>query len=522
MANANYWKDRMKDLSDMQYAKTTEYYEDLQRQFRMAQNNLQMDIEHWYQRLADNNDISLAAAKRLLKKNELEEFHWTVEEYIRRGEESSVNPQWLKQLENASARVHINQLEAMKLQTQQHAEMLYQEYERGTSGLLKEIYEDGYYRTAYETARGINIGNSIQNIDADKIDKILKTPWAQDGAVFSDRIWQNKGKLVRELHTELTQSLIRGENPDEAAKRLANTMGCKLSQARTLVYTESAAMASMAQKDSLLKLGVKEFQIVETIDSHTCSTCGEMDGKHFLMSDFAVGVTAPPFHPRCRGCVCPYFDDEFTTGERVARGADGKKYYVPENTTYEEWKKSFVDGDAKEVRKSVANASVHDIMKLSDEELGAIMRYKSFDSYVINDALRNAKDISKLLVTQQQLINNLDSALAKMPKYNGNLIRTVDFSERLDSDEQTEKFVNEYIPGEIIVIDQYWSTSKAEGYSENASVKIYIQNSKNGRDISTIGLNESEVLYERKCRFEVMAKQLDADGVWNILLREVE
>ena len=341
--SANYWKERMKALEDEQYVKTTEYYNDLQKQFRMAQNNLQIDIEYWYRRLAENNDISLTAAKKLLNKDELEEFHWTVEEYIKRGEENAVNPRWMRKLENASAKVHINRLEAMKLQVQQHAEILYQNYEHGTTEFLSGIYEDTYYHTAYEIAKGTSIGSSFSRIDTNKIDKVIKTPWGQDGKVFSDRIWENKDKLVRELHTELTQCLIRGENPDEAAKRLAEKMGTKLTSARTLVYTESAAISASAQKDCFSELQIEEFEIVETLDSHTCGICGEMDGRHFPMKDFQIGITAPPFHPRCRGCTCPYFDDEFTNGKRIARGEDGKQYYVPENMTYTEWKQSFVD-----------------------------------------------------------------------------------------------------------------------------------------------------------------------------------
>lgn len=341
--SANYWKERMKALEDEQYVKTTEYYNDLQKQFRMAQNNLQIDIEYWYRRLAENNDISLTAAKKLLNKDKLEEFHWTVEEYIKRGEENAVNPRWMRKLENASAKVHINHLEAMKLQVQQHAEILYQNYEHGTTEFLSGIYEDTYYHTAYEIAKGTSIGSSFSRIDTNKIDKVIKTPWGQDGKVFSDRIWENKDKLVRELHTELTQCLIRGENPDEAAKHLAEKMGTKLTSARTLVYTESTAISASAQKDCFSELQIEEFEIVETLDSHTCGICGEMDGRHFPMKDFQIGITAPPFHPRCRGCTCPYFDDEFTNGKRIARGEDGKQYYVPENMTYTEWKQSFVD-----------------------------------------------------------------------------------------------------------------------------------------------------------------------------------
>ena len=103
-------------------------------------------------------------------------------------------------------------------------------------------------------------------------------------------------------------------------------------------------------------------------------------------------------------------------------------------------------GDVSESKKFVVNVPIHDIMKLSDEELGAIMRYKSFDSYLINDALRNEKDISKLSTVQQQFISNLDSALSKMPKYNGHLIRTVDFSDYSDKDKKIEQFMSVFVP----------------------------------------------------------------------------
>lgn len=354
--STSYWKERMKALENVQYAKSTEYYEDLQKQFRMAQNNLQMDIEYWYRRLADNNGMSYAAAKRLLKAGELEEFKWTVEEYIRRGEQNAVSQRWMKQLENASARVHISYLEAMKLQLQQHAELLFQTYHDGVTDFLTGIYSDNFYHTAYEIAKGTGIGSNLAGLDISRIDLVINTPWAQDGKSFSDRIWQNKSKLVQELHTELTQSIIRGENPDEAAKRLAESMGVKAGQARTLVYTESAALAMAAQKDCFKELGVEEYEIVETLDSVTCGTCGDMDGKHFPMSDYEVGITAPPFHPNCRGCTCPYFDDEFgNIGKRAARGEDGKTYYVDSKMTYTEWKQTFIDKEPSTAQDKTAN-----------------------------------------------------------------------------------------------------------------------------------------------------------------------
>ena len=73
----------------------------------------------------------------------------------------------------------------------------------------------------------------------------------------------------------------------------------------------------------------------------------ELDGKHYPMKDFAAGSTAPPFHVNCRSTTVPYFADDFgVAGERAARDADGKTYYVPADLTYKEWEKAFVDGNA--------------------------------------------------------------------------------------------------------------------------------------------------------------------------------
>lgn len=54
----------------------------------------------------------------MLKAAELEEFKWTVDEYIKLG--MSGDPAWHKQLENVSARVHLNCLEALEIQLQEN------------------------------------------------------------------------------------------------------------------------------------------------------------------------------------------------------------------------------------------------------------------------------------------------------------------------------------------------------------------------------------------------------------------
>lgn len=341
--NTDYWGKRMASLEDDQYQRSAAYYKDVQRQYIRATNSIQMDIGRWYQRLADNNDISYAGAKKLLKKNELEEFKWTVEDYIKAGEENAVDQRWMKELENASARHHISYLEAMKLQMQQHAELLSTEFEGGMTDYLHKAYGEQYYRTAFEVAKGTGAGTNLARLDGRKIEAVIKRPWAQDGEDFSSRIWTNKDKLVRNLHTELTQNIIRGESPQKAVDSLSKTMEVSRSQAGRLIMTESAAISSAAQKDCLKELGVEKYEILATLDGQTSEICRDMDGKVFDMKDYKVGITAPPFHPNCRSTTVPYFDDEFSEGEqRAARDGDGKTYYVPADMKYWEWENLYV------------------------------------------------------------------------------------------------------------------------------------------------------------------------------------
>ena len=173
---------------------------------------------------------------------------------------------------------------------------------------------------------------------------MLSRPWATNGRTFSDRIWSNRSALVNVVQTELTQAIIRGDNPSKIADVLAKRFNTSKNNAGRLAMTESAYISQTAQKDCFVALDVEKYEIVEALDSTSCELCQSLDGTVLPMKEFEPGVTAPPFHPWCRGCTAPWFPDD--PGQRVARGEDGELYYVPSNMSYSEWKKKFVDGSS--------------------------------------------------------------------------------------------------------------------------------------------------------------------------------
>ena len=341
MKHKDYWRKRFKQLAESQNKKGQQCYAEIEKQYRRAQKEIEGKIAAWYQRLAVNNEISLQEARKLLRGRELAEFKWDVNDYIRYGEENAMTQQWMKELENASARYHISRLEAIKLHIQQSLEVLFGNQLDALDSVMRSVYTDGYYHTAYEIHKGLGVGWEFAALDERTISKVIKTPWAADGKNFSERVWDNRRKLVSELNKALTQNIILGQDPQKAIRTIAKKMNTSKVNAGKLVMTEKAFFSSVAQGDCFRELDVEQYEIVATLDFKTSPLCRDMDGQHFPMSQYEAGVTAPPFHVYCRTTTVPYFEDDIETiGKRAARGKDGKTYYVPANMTYREWEKT--------------------------------------------------------------------------------------------------------------------------------------------------------------------------------------
>ena len=348
MSKNKYWQDRFIEEEERLNKIAGDEFRRQQLEYERAIARMNKDIEVWYNRIAKNNDVSLAEAKKMLNDKELKEFKWTLDEYIKYGKENGIDKNWNKELENASARVHIERLEAMKLQVRGEIEKLYNGRESGFESYLKNLYKDQYNRTAFQIAKGTGVGTNIYSLNDKLVNTVIKKPWAPDGKNFSDRIWEDKDKLINTLHTEMTQAFIRGDSLGKLADKIAEKMKVSKANASRLVYTESAAYSSKARFKSFQDLGVEKYEIVATLDNRTSDICQDMDGKVFDLKDYEVGVTANPFHVRCRTTTAPYFDD--MEGERAARNeTTGETEYVPANMKYSEWKEKYLSNKSEKV-----------------------------------------------------------------------------------------------------------------------------------------------------------------------------
>lgn len=142
------------------------------------------------------------------------------------------------------------------------------------------------------------------------------------------------------------------------------------------------------------------------------------------------------------------------------------------------------------------NGSEDDDKPLTDEEEAAIIRYTGSKSYLLNEALRSGERLSP---EYKKWAKNLNSAIKKLPKYQGTVTRSV----LLPSEETLKEFLKTHEVGSKVKYKSFISTTYGDIYNAEANVQMTILNSWKGADISEYYDGESEVLYGTNSEFFV-------------------
>lgn len=341
----NYWEKRASFLENKNFQKSNDLIRLIDKEHKLAMKKIESDIDYYLSRIAKEGNLSVAEARKLLSKGELDHFRMSLRDYIEAGK-GNLTDEIKSQLELASNLHHISRQQAMAIELKKHIDSLYNKYLGETTKYLATSYEESFYQSLYDLGKFEGF-KSFQKLNTREIDSIINRPWAEDGQNFSDRIWKNQEKLINSLQEELLGSAMRGDKIDRAVKNLAEKMEVSKSNASRLIRTESAFISNLAMTNAYEKGTCEKYEILATLDLKTSEICRHMDGKKFPFKDKLAGVNHPPFHPNCRTVTIPCYDDDIERrldekSGRLARNPKTGKTEIVENINYETWYKKYV------------------------------------------------------------------------------------------------------------------------------------------------------------------------------------
>lgn len=136
---------------------------------------------------------------------------------------------------------------------------------------------------------------------------------------------------------------------------------------------------------------------------------------------------------------------------------------------------------------------------LNEKDVYALNQYKSSRvAYKLNAMLRGEDNLTD---EYREIARNIDTALTKLPKYEGTVYRSLRSEDMVNA----EAFWKEHTPGSVVIESSFTSTS-TEVYDEAMDVQMIIQ-SKNGRDMRKLNSLENEILFRRGTIFYVLKRE---------------
>ena len=394
----NYWEKRFERLKQQQMGKAGTVTAVMRREYVKALTELRKEVLDWYYRYAEENEMSLADARKELDTRELRAFQLTLKEYIKLAKKKNLPQKYIKMLDKASIRARLDRSQELYIKTSRYVEELAKSQNLSMRSLLSEVYEDSVYKTAYEAQKLKGKFSTFKEVAKQDIETAVSKPWASDGKDFSQRIWENKAQLMNTLQTEMTRSFMIGEGVAPLINRIQKRFNVSFSNARRLVETETAYVQEKAMLDTYDALDVEQYQILAVLDLKTSDICRHLDKKVFDRKDAKPGITMPPFHCYCRSTTIPYIEG-ITDSQEVTRAArdlsTGKTVFVEGDLNYEEWYNKYVKNTDTGALTGLKTSNGITIAKLSKhQQERADVRNLDLDG--IRDALINPLHIGEI------------------------------------------------------------------------------------------------------------------------------
>lgn len=274
------------------------FYQRIQKEYQRCKDEISEALEAWYTRFGYH--VTLNDARRLLTPDELRQFKQDIKKYLE--DKENLDEAWEKHLEEMQERTRVSRYDAIKTKIQHEVEK--------TSGNFDAwflLFAVAAVLEYFAQAADI-LGFTVNQLTEDAVRKLITKPWATDERTFSERITDNRIKLVNDLDVVLTTALIKRNEPEKTIKDISHKLDVSEYNAGRLIMTEMAFFNSTGAYQLFKQAGIDKYELIATIDSRTSDICRFMNHKVFNLSEFRVGSTAPPFHPWCRTVVVPYIE----------------------------------------------------------------------------------------------------------------------------------------------------------------------------------------------------------------------
>ena len=284
-----YWQKRQEQWIKNQDKSDAVVVKQLEKQYKKTARELENEIAGYFNRYGKDDVIQYREMLKDLSKKDRDLLYQEMEAFAKK------YPDYEHLMPVRESVYKLNRLQGLHYSTELRLlEMGAIEQEVFEKHLIA-TYGKNYEALMKELGIGFTFNSTLERVAA----QTAFIKWVDDKN-FSDRIWDNKEKLMKYMQKDLKNGLIRGDSYDRMTEKLVKRMDVGASDAKRLVWTESSFVLNQAHTHPYIDVGVVEYELNAMIDSRTSEICRKLDGEKFRFDELEVGVNFPPFHAYCR------------------------------------------------------------------------------------------------------------------------------------------------------------------------------------------------------------------------------
>ena len=338
MKNENYWIKRQEEklssiLDDSRV--TSEYISKI---YNKACSYTQEKIKGIFQKYKKDNGLTAVEARQLLSSMIDEHDYSELKRLLENNPSSEERKELLKQLNAPAYQKRIKRLENMQNLLDQLMNEIYKiERDKSTDSYITSAF-NAYYKDIYNLQKGIGVAYQFDQLDPDLVNNMLHSKWS--GKNYSDRIWNNTNALANSLKDEMMLGVLTNKNEKEMSDTIMNKFAVGAFQARRLIQTETAAVASFVDQLAYEDAGIEKEMFIAVHDSRTSEVCQQHDRSIVEVSKAVVGKNVPPLHPNCRSHMIGYVEGITDSMKKRQRNPiTGRDEVVDVKENYDQWLK---------------------------------------------------------------------------------------------------------------------------------------------------------------------------------------
>lgn len=308
-----YWDDRAQSRVLATDRQADAIQKDSNRAYRDARDAVRSEIDKFYRDFAAIAGISEDKARQKLSRHELQDFkkeldckRKIIREMIAKDPNNRRQQAYDTEFAKLSKVRELTRKEALENNIKAEIVRLCGTQEQQMHARSNNVVRTALWMNSAELAMLGDVDAKLGVGHPDQVKRAARENWQH--ADFSDKIWEDKEKLIREAREVIEGGFARNKGAYDLAGDLMTRMNVSHSNALRLVRTEFNHLSNQAALAEYQAKGIKKYKFVAAIDSRTSDICRDLNGQIFNVADAKTGLNFPPMHPNCRSVTTPVID----------------------------------------------------------------------------------------------------------------------------------------------------------------------------------------------------------------------